>query len=64
MIENTVEGVYDKLSTLLEEFRVEWEASRHEHGRKENYWQGKKDGVRIAMNLLHQVMSEDEVDNV
>ena len=50
--------LYSKYEVLLEEYRVEWEATKHKSGRRENYWQGKKDGLRTAMNLFHQLMQD------
>ena len=54
-----IEELYEQFEVFLEEYRVEWEASRHIRGRKENYWQGKKDGLRQAMNMLHQIMQDN-----
>ena len=49
----TMIEAYEEMERLLEGFRVEWAATMHIHGRKDNYWQGKKDGLRIGMNFLH-----------
>jgi hypothetical protein len=50
--------LYEKYEVLLEEYRVEWANTMHEAGRTENYWQGKKDGLRTAMNLFYQLMQD------
>jgi hypothetical protein len=55
-------GLYTKMEVLLEEFRVEWERTNHEHSRRENYWQGKKDGLRIAMNLICPLVNQELTD--
>lgn len=56
--------IYVEMEGLLEELRVEWEATRRSSGRRENYWQGKKDGLRIGMNLIcalaQQELTEEE----
>lgn len=52
---------YEEMESLLEDFREQWEGTKMIAGRKENYWQGKKDGLRIAMNLICPfVMKERE----
>ncbi len=57
--------IYVEMEVLLEEFRVEW-AKDHAagRGRKESYWQGKKDGLRVGMNLIcalaQQELTEEE----
>lgn len=51
--------LYLELEGLLEEFRVEWERTRRQAGRKENYWQGKKDGLRTALNLLYPFVRDE-----
>lgn len=53
--------VYGTLEELLEYSRTEW-AKDYAKGlkRKESYWQGKKDGVRAAMNLIYQIMTEED----
>ena len=58
-----VTKVYLQLEEILEYARGEWARDR-DLGlrRKESYWQGKKDGVRVAMNLLYQIMSEEELE--
>jgi len=50
---STLEEAYIEMERLLAELRVEWEETRRISGRRENYWQGKKDGLRIGMNILH-----------
>ena len=52
--------VYKELLEVFEYARVEWENERKlvSYKRKESYWQGKKDGVRIALNLLHPHIKE------
>ena len=47
-------ALYIELENLLEEFRVE-RLKYRDHGSEieETYWQGKKDGLRIALNLIH-----------
>lgn len=49
---------YDELESIFKDARVQWETTKAEAGRKENYWQGKKDGLRISMNLLWQEISD------
>jgi hypothetical protein len=53
--------VYIILNDSFEYAREEW-AKDHKLGlnRKESYWQGRKDGLRVAMNLMFQEMSEKE----
>lgn len=51
--------LYLELEGLLEDFRVEWEKTRYEAGRKENYWQGKKDGLRVALNLVYPFVRDE-----
>ena len=53
--------VYKILNDAFEYARAEWQKD-HDLGlkRKESYWQGKKDGLRLAMNMLWQEMSEKE----
>lgn len=55
---------YGELEVLLEEYRVEWEATKKDAGRRENYWQGKKDGLRTSMNLIAPLVLKvrDELD--
>lgn len=52
--------MYDELEALFEDARVHW---NEDHvagfGRKESYWQGKKDGLRVSMNLLYQLIQNE-----
>jgi hypothetical protein len=44
--------LYDEYEAMFDYARDQWEETRVEANRKENYWQGKKDGHRVDMNLL------------
>jgi hypothetical protein len=52
-----VKKVYEELESLLAEFRKE--RAKEDPTHIDSYWQGKKDGVRIAMNLIHPLVLED-----
>jgi hypothetical protein len=49
--------LYAEYEEAFEYAREQWEATGGK--RTENYWQGKKDGLRTAMNLLHQLIAEE-----
>ena len=57
--EQKLKDLYLEWEGFFEEFRVEWEKTKDEAGRKENYWQGKKDGLRLAMNMLITLLREN-----
>ncbi|MHC4412487.1 MAG: hypothetical protein ACYSW6_05870 [Planctomycetota bacterium] len=52
--------VYLKMEGLIEDFRIEWEKD-HAAGlrRKESYWQGKKDGLRIALTMFYPFVRDE-----
>ncbi len=55
--------LYAELEVLLAEFRTE--RAKEEPTHVDSYWQGKKDGVRIAMNLIHPLtLGDDGIDAV
>jgi hypothetical protein len=50
--------LYIEMETLFEGFRKE--RAKEEPTHVDSYWQGKKDGIRIAMNLLHPYTQGEE----
>jgi hypothetical protein len=57
-------ALHNDYSGLFEHAREKWEETRPKEGggRKENYWQGKKDGVRPCLNLLSQILRKYEIE--
>lgn len=52
--------VYLEMEELIEDFRIEWEKD-HAAGmrRKESYWQGKKDGLRIGLTMFYPFVRDE-----
>jgi len=56
-----LEELYNLYNDAFEYAREEWERTKSsEGGRRENYWQGKKDGLRMAMNLLWSLVLKEK----
>jgi len=53
-----LQKLYTEIESIFEDARVH-RAEKESHSRS-GYWQGKKDGLRIAMNLLHQLILEEK----
>jgi hypothetical protein len=63
-IAGPLETLYAEYQGVFDYARSEWEATRStEGGRKENYWQGKKDGIRAAMNLLWPLVLKERKES-
>lgn len=55
-----VKALYGEYEGMFEYAREQWEETKREAGRFENYWQGKKDGTRASMNLLCTLIREHD----
>ena len=53
-----IKKAYEELESLLEAFRKE--RAKEDPTRVDSYWQGKKDGVRIAMNLIYPLIEKEK----